>query len=149
MFPCRITPVNCIHSIDLIWLFGYQFLQICRTSVSLWDLFLYFWKIPILKNVCYCLVLHLLTIGFESFALDHSPCARMIWIITRCLILRRCQSPYHRRQNKFVLTLCEQTGWLFINRSPCSNCHQVIRFPLLRRPILVSIPLWVAWWVRV
>ena len=26
-------------------------------------------------------------IGPESFALDHSPCARMTWILTTCLIL--------------------------------------------------------------
>ena len=44
--------------------------------------------------------------------------------------------------NKFVRVLCEQTGWLFINRSPRSNLHHFIRFPHLRRPILVSIPLW-------
>ena len=46
----RITPVNCIHSIDLIWLFGYQLFQICRTSVSLWDLFLYFWIVNFLSD---------------------------------------------------------------------------------------------------
>ena len=32
------------------------------------------------------------------FALDHSPCARMIWTLTKGLIRRRCQSPYHRHQ---------------------------------------------------
>ena len=44
----------------------------------------------ILKNVCCCLVLHLLRIRPTSFALDHSPCARMIWILTKGLILWRC-----------------------------------------------------------
>ena len=39
-------------------------------------------------------------------------------ILTTCLILRRCQSPYHRRQQKSVRVLCEQTGWLFIYKSP-------------------------------
>ena len=46
----------------------------------------------VLKNEC------LLQFCVASFALDHSPCARMIWIVTTCLILRRCQSPYHRHQ---------------------------------------------------
>ena len=32
-------------------------------------------------NVCFCLVLHLLRIGPASFALDHSPCARMLVIL--------------------------------------------------------------------
>ena len=121
MFPWRITPVNCIHWSHLIVLLST--FQICRTSVSLWDLFLYFWwhvNFPVnsfpwsqmlpmsktktfttFKNVCCCLVLHLLRIGPESFALDHSPYARKIWILTTCLILRRCQSPCHRH------------GWLF------------------------------------
>ena len=49
------------------------------------------------------------------------------------------------------LSVCSvnKTGWLFINRSHRSWFHKFIRFPLLRRPILVSIPLWVTWWVRV
>ena len=57
-----------------------------------------------------------LRIGPASFALNHSPCARMIWILTTCLILRRCWSPYHRHQYKSVRVLCEQTGWLFNDR---------------------------------
>ena len=48
--------------------------------------------------------------------------------------------------NKSVRVLCEQTRWLFRNKSPCSHFHQFIRFPLLRRPLLVSIPFWVVWW---
>ena len=73
--------------------------QICRTSVSLWDL-LYFWwnanclsnsspwiqmlamykrsTFPISQNVVRCLLLHLSRIVFAFFALDHTPCARMI-----------------------------------------------------------------------
>ena len=47
------------------------------------------------------------------------------------------------------LFVCEQTGWLFINKSPCSNFHEFTRFPLLRRPNLVKIPLWVSWWVSI
>ena len=35
------------------------------------------------------------------------------------------------------------------NKSPCSYFHQIIRFPLLRRPILVNIPLWTKWWASV
>ena len=41
----------------------------------------------ITQNVLRCLLLHLLRIVFASFALDHSPCARMIWILTTILIL--------------------------------------------------------------
>ena len=48
--------------------------------------------------------------------------------------------------NKSVRVLCEQTGWLFINRCHRSYFHQFIRSPLLRKPILVNIPFWVAWW---
>ena len=33
-----------------------------------------------------------------------------------------------------------------MKRSLRSYIHHFIRFPLLRRPILVSIPLWVTWW---
>ena len=43
MFPRRIYPVTCIHSINLIWLSDYQLFQICQTSVSKWDHSLYFW----------------------------------------------------------------------------------------------------------
>ena len=109
ILPHRIFPINCVHSRDLIWL---SISQICRTSVSLWDL-LYFWwnanclcfsspriqmlpmsktqTFPNYKNVCRSLLLHLLSIVFASFALDHSPCARMIWILTTILILLRCK----------------------------------------------------------
>ena len=66
-----------------------------------------------IKNVCCCLVLHLLRIGPASFALDHSPCARMIWILTTCMILRRCDVHIIVINNKSVRVLCEQTGWLF------------------------------------
>ena len=48
--------------------------------------------------------------------------------------------------NKSVCVLCEPTGWLFIYRSPRSCFHHFIRFPLLRRPFFVSIPLWEVWW---
>ena len=41
-FPWRIIP-NCIHSTDFNWFFGCPISQICRTSVSLWDNFQYFW----------------------------------------------------------------------------------------------------------
>ena len=45
--------------------------------------------------------------------------------------------------NESVRVLFEQ------NKSPCSNFHQFIIFPLLRRPILLNIPFWAAWWVSV
>ena len=47
-------------------------------------------NIPILKNVCRCLALHLLKIGPTSFALDHLPCVRMTVTLTKGLILWRC-----------------------------------------------------------
>ena len=43
-------------------------------------------------------LLHLLRMGFASSALDHSLCARMIWILTTCLILLRCKIPSYRFQ---------------------------------------------------
>ena len=36
-----------------------------------------------LKNVCRCLALHLLKTGPISFAIDHSPCARMTAILAK------------------------------------------------------------------
>ena len=51
--------------------------------------------------------------------------------------------------NKSVRVLYEQTGWLLIYRSHRSYFHHFIRFPLLRRPFFVSIPLRVAWWASV
>ena len=89
------------------------------------------------------LVLHLLRIGPTSFALDHSLCSRMIWILTTFLILLRCQSPYYRFQKWSVRVLWANNG------SPRSIVHQFIRFPLLRRPSFINIPFWVAWWVRI
>ena len=35
---------------------------------------------------------------FVSFALDHSPCAKMIWILTTILILLRRKNSSHRFQ---------------------------------------------------
>ena len=48
-------------------------------------------------NVCQCLALNLLENGPISFAIDHSPCARMTVTLAKGSILRRCQSPYHHR----------------------------------------------------
>ena len=42
-----------------------------------------------------------------SFALDHSCCARKIWILATFPILRRCQSPYHRHQQQ----ICPCAVW--------------------------------------
>ena len=47
------------------------------------------WTFTISQNVLRCLLLHLLRIVFASFALEHSPCARMIWTLTTILILFR------------------------------------------------------------
>ena len=84
--------------------------QMCRTFVSLWGLLyswwnsnclrnsspwiqmlavLKTWTFPISQNALHCLLLHPLRIVFVFFALDHSPCARMIWIPTTNLILLR------------------------------------------------------------
>ena len=84
--------------------------QICRTSVSLWDLFNSWWNANCLsnsspwiqmlamlktctflisQNALHCLLFHPLRIVFVFFAPDHSPCARMIWILTTNLILLR------------------------------------------------------------
>ena len=43
-------------------------------------------------------LLHLLRIRSASFALDHSPCTRMIWILTTILILLRCKNSSYRFQ---------------------------------------------------
>ena len=82
----------------------------CRTYVWLWD-HLYFWwnanclnnsfpwvqMLAVLKtwtfrisqNILRCVLLHPLRIVLAFSALDHSPCARMIWILTTILILFR------------------------------------------------------------
>ena len=57
------------------------------------------WKTQTLQNVCRCLLLHLLRIGSASFAFDHSPCARMIWILPTFLILLRCKNSSYRFQH--------------------------------------------------
>ena len=103
----------------------------------------------ILKNVCYCLLLDLLRFCPTSVALDHSPCARMFWIKRQVWFCDGVRVHIIVINNKSVRVLCGQTGWLFMNRSPCSYFYQFIRFPLLRRPILVSIPFWVVWWASV
>ena len=131
---------------DLIWLFGYQLFRYVEHLFH-WDLFLYFWwnvkflsnsfpwiqmlpmsktwTFAILKNVCCCLVLHLLRIGPASLAIDHPPCARMIWIITTCLILRRCQSPISL-SSTINLSVCfvNKPGCCSLNMSPRANFHQ-------------------------
>ena len=47
------------------------------------------WTFSISQNALHCLLLHPLRIVFVFFALDHSPCARMLWIPTTNLILLR------------------------------------------------------------
>ena len=66
-------------------------------------------KITILKNVCCCLVLHLLRIGSASFELDHPPCARMIWILTTFPILLRCKNSSCRFQQLNLSVCCANT----------------------------------------
>ena len=51
--------------------------------------------------------------------------------------------------NNEICPCAVQTVWLFINKSLRSYFHQFIRIPLLRRPNLINIPFWVAWWVSV
>ena len=75
------------------------------------------------KNVCCCLVLLFLKGNRPtSFAWAHSPCAKMIWILTTFLILFRPENPSYRFNN--VRVLCEY------NWCPRSNFHQFIKFPL-------------------
>ena len=99
------------------------------------------WTFTKWKNVCRCLALHRLKHGPISIALDHSPSARMIVILTKGPILWRCQSPYHRHQ--WQTCLCAGTVY------PRSCFQQFTRFPLLKRPLFVNIPLWVVWWASV
>ena len=47
------------------------------------------WTFSISQNFLRCLLLHLLRIVFAFFAFDHSPCARMNWILTTIPILFR------------------------------------------------------------
>ena len=90
----------------------------------------------LLRNVCRCLALHLLNNGPISFAIDHSPFARMTVTPAKGSILWRCQSPYHRHW----VNCCPPTG------SPRSCCQRFTRVPLLRRPLVVNVPFWVVWW---
>ena len=66
-------------------------------------------KIPQLQHVRRCLLLHLLRIVFAFVALDHTPCARMIWIPTTILILLLCKNSSHRFQQRIgALAVSEQ-----------------------------------------
>ena len=57
-------------------------------------------------------ILHcLLKSGPISFAIDHSPCARMTVTLAKGSILWRCQSPYHRHQ--WQTCLC--AGWTVVH----------------------------------
>ena len=80
MFPLRIYPVYCIHSINLNCLFGS--LQICRKSVSLWDLFLCFWwNVNFLSN-------SLPWTCLQCRRHEHSPCHLMIlWLFLTVTML--------------------------------------------------------------
>ena len=107
-----------VFSMDLVWLFCYQFLRYVQLLfhceiICIFDGMQIAWVIlaheyrclqcrrhihSISQNVCHCLSLHLLRNGSAPFALDQSPCARMIWIQTTFLILLRCKNSSQRFQ---------------------------------------------------
>ena len=102
------------------------------------------WTFSILENVCCCLLLHLLRIGSASFALDHSPCARMIWILKTFLILRRCKnSSYHFQQ--WICPCAVRLKQVSLFYLP--SIHQIST--LEKTKFFISVPFWVAWWVSV
>ena len=159
ILPWRVFPVNCFHSIYLIWLLGYQFLRfvehlfhceifcisngmpmVCVILHHEYRCFQW-WRheqFTISQNVLRCLLLHLLRIFFAFFALDRSPCARMIWIRTTILI------PFCVFNDELMRSTLRAN-----NGSHRSIIHQSIRFQLLRRPIFSNVPFWVGWWVFV
>ena len=118
LLPWKVFPINCFHSVDLIWLFGHQFFRHvehlfqCEIFSCILDGMPIVWvslsheygcfpcwrhkHFPYHKPVCRCLSLHLSRIDSVSFALDHSPCVKMIWILTTFLILRRCKNLSYR-----------------------------------------------------
>ena len=165
MFPWRTFPVNCIDSIDLVWLFGYQFLRYvehlfhCELFSCIFDGMQIVWVILPHEYRCMQCRRH-----------KHSPYHRMFVAVFCCifwglvlplshLIIHPVQewSGFSRHfwfcfgvrihiivfNNESVRVLCEY------NRSPCSTFHQFIRFLFLRGPSLVNIPFWVAWRVSV
>ena len=56
-------------------------------------------------------------VQYLSHSIIH-PCARMIWILTTCLILRRCQSPYHRHQSQICPCAVRTNRVVVIDVSP-------------------------------
>ena len=162
--PWRVFSVNCTNSIDLVWLFGYQFLRyvehlfhceifcILEAMQIVWVILHHEYRClqcrrqkhsPYYRMFVDVLCCTFLRIGPASIALDHSPWARMIWIPTTCLILLQCKnSSYRFQQRVYPCAVRLQQVALFI-------FHQFIRFPPLRRPIFVVIPSWVACWVHV
>ena len=46
----------------------------------------------------------------QSFATDHSPCARMTVTWAKSSILWRCQSPYHRHRWQTCFVLCRTSA---------------------------------------
>ena len=87
--------------------------------------------------------LHLLTIGSASFALDHSPCARMIWILTTILILLRRKNSSYRFQQWICprAVRLQQVALFYL-----PSIHQI---STLEKTNPCQLPLWVTWWVSV
>ena len=78
-------------------------------------------------NVFHCIFWRL--VHYHSQSIIH-PFQEWSWSQKKGSILWRCQSPYHHRMYGFPLTCV----------------RHFIRFPHLRRPLVVNFPFWVVWW---
>ena len=79
ILPWRVFPVVCFHSIDLIWLFGYQFLRYVEHLFHC-EIFCIFDGMPIVW-----VILHHEYRWLQCWRHEHSPYHRMFFAIFCCI----------------------------------------------------------------
>ena len=137
------SQVNCCHLHRSHLIVRIPISQICRTSVSFWDLLYSWWNANCLStdasnvedinipHLTECLSLSCVA-SFEDWYCLFRTCSftlRKNDLDSNDISDSASVSESHIIvfNNESVRVLCE------LNRSPCSNFHQFIRFPLLRR----------------
>ena len=143
-------PVNCIHSIDLVWLFGCQFLRYIEHLFHC-EIFCIVDGMQIVW-----VILHHEYRGLQCRRHKHSPYHRM-FITVFCCIFWGLVLPL---SHLIIHSMQEWPGFwrhfwfwfgvrihviVFNNESVRVLC--VYDRSLLRRPGFINVPFWAAWWV--